>query len=461
MSGVATLSPPPGPTTEEASAMVGEFMADPVSLFARLRAQYGPIFKLPLAGNDMVFLNDSQLTEKVLRLDFSTFGMSSNSEELQRPLLGRSMPVVADHRYWEELHAAIMPMFTPKMLKGYFEETVAVVAEEVEHLKEMGRSGEAVTMLNFVREGIFTALSRTLFVRGVNRDDIPKLLNWFAQSNVYMNMRYLQGKLADVSEEPTIVAGREALASLDAYIFDLIAYRHANPVDTPEDMLDVLLAANLSDGSPLSDVEIRDNVMALFFGGQETTPSVITWAFGLLSANPDKREKMFAEIDEVLGGRTPTFADLAKLEYTVAVLDEALRLYPPFSYVGREVLEDTELGGYFVAKGTPLGFVGWTIHRNPDDWPEPERFLPERHSKEAKKTRNKCAFMAFGYGQRRCTGERVGRMEGLLMLSMVSQQLILDRVGGGMSPHHIVMAIKPADGQPMTVTERQPALQDA
>lgn len=449
-----TRRAPPGPTPEDMAALAPQFMADPVSVFAQMVETYGRVFKMPLGERETVFLNDSATAEQVLRLDFESFGMSRQTEEANRPLLGRSMPVVADHRYWEELHAVILPMFTPAMLRGYFEQTVKVVAEEVDHLAALAESGESVRLLDFVRQGIFTALARTLFVRGVQTDDIPKLLGWFEKSNDYMNVRYLQGEAADTSAEPKVVAGREALAALNGYVYDLIAYRRANLTATPEDMLDVLLAARKSDGDPLSDVEVRDNVMALFFGGQETTPSVITWAFGLLSAHPDKRAKMLEEIDRVLEGRTPTFQDLAKLEYTEMVLDEALRLYPPFSFVGREAIEDVELGGYFIAKGTPLGFVGWTIHRDPRDWPDPLVFEPERHSRDLKKARSKCAFLAFGYGQRRCTGERVGRMEGLLMLSMVSQRFLLERVGGGLSLHKVTMAIKPADGLPVQVVKR-------
>lgn len=449
-----TLSGPPGPSLADAESVGREFMADPVGYFTKLAAEHGPVFKLPIGAEETVFLNDADSAEKVLRLDFAAFGMSQQTEENMRPLLGRSMPVVSDHRYWEEMHAIIMPMFTPTMLRRYFEQTVQVVADEVEHLVHAAESGETVLLLNFVRQGIFAALARTLFVRGVEPSAIPQLLGWFEKSNDYMSARYLLGAAAELSAEPRIVAGREALEEINGYVYQLIAFRRANLVDQPEDMLDVLLAARKADGEALTDVEIRDNVVALFFGGQETTPSVIAWAFGLLSAHPEKRERMLEEIDRVLEGRPPTFQDLAKLEYTEMVLDEALRLYPPFSFVGRQALEDVELGGYRIAKGTPLGFVAWTIHRDPRQWPDPLAFEPERHTRELRKTRGKCAFLAFGYGQRKCTGERVGRMEGLLMLSMVSQKLLLDRVGGGLSPHHVINAIKPADGLPVVVRHR-------
>lgn len=444
----------PGPGLDQAAEVGMAFAADPVTYLAGLAAEHGPIFKMPVGPQEYVLVNNPELAERMLRLDFEDFGQSSRIEEVLRPMLGRCIATVADHPYWEQIHALMLPMFTPKMLQRYFTETLKVVEEEVDHLVEMQSRGEVVQLHQFVRQGIFAALTRTIFVRGVKPGDAELLLGWFASSDNYMNMRYLQGEVADRDMSPPIRQGRDDLERINRYVFDLIAWRHAHPVDEPEDMLDVLMQDRASGGPSLTDVELRDNVVALFFGGQETTPSIITWAFGLLSANPDKREKLFEEVDRVLGGRLPTFRELSELKYAEGVLDEALRLYPPFSFIAREAIRDAELGGYHIPKGTAMGFVGWTIHRDPHHWPSPETFEPERHSAENRRDRAKCAFIAFGYGQRRCIGERVGRMEGLLMLALVSQRLKLNHIDGVLPGHKVVQSIKPADGMPMTIELR-------
>jgi cytochrome P450 len=449
-----TPGPPPGPPPEETAEIARRFLDNPLRCFEDMLQRYGRTFRLTLGPTDTVFLNDAATVEKVLRLDFESYGMSSRQEALNFPLLGRSMPVVSDHLYWEQLHAIMLPMFTPKMLRTYFETTVHCIQEEVEHLAGLNARGDAFSLLAFVRHGIFTALTRTLFARGVDATDVPVLLDLFARSNVYMNVRFLTGEGADVDQTPAIADGRDALRKLDQWIYALIANRRAQASVESEDMLDVFLTATKSDGNKLTDVEIRDNVMAFFFGGQETTPSVITWAFGLLASNPDKRARMLDEIDTVLRGLPPTFQDLAKLPYTEGVLDEALRLYPPFAFIGREALRDVVLDDYAIRKGTPLGFVGWTIHRDPAQWPDPEVFDPERHTNEKKAARAKCAFVAFGYGTRRCIGERVGRMEGLLMLSLISQRYLLDLASERLPQAQVQMAIKPADGMPVTAVSR-------
>ncbi len=433
-----------------------QFIRDPLSYFEKMVACYGRVFKLPLGGTEIVFLNRAEDVEKILRLDFENFGMSERQEQLLKPLLGHSMPVTTDHLYWQQLHAIMLPMFTPKMLQRYFVQTLSSVNEEVYHLREYAESGKRVELLDFIRVGVFQALIRTLFIRGINKSEVPALLNLFDKSDTFVNARNLSGGSSLVWLLPKVREGMRCLRKIDKRVYELIDYRKANRADENEDMLDVLLAARKADGTALNDTELRDNIVALLFGGQETTPTVITWAFGLLAANPDKRDKMFEEIDRVLQGRAPTYQDLGKLEYTAMVLDEAMRLYPPFPFIGREVLADTSIGGFEVKKGTSLGFVGWTIHRDPNHWPDPEKFIPERHTKERTQARAKCAFISFGYGQRRCIGERVGRMEGMLMLALISQRFVLDHVNGELPGAHVQMSIKPIGRMPMQVTSRFP-----
>ncbi|MDP1631247.1 MAG: cytochrome P450 [Caulobacter sp.] len=452
-----TTLPPqtiPGPKGLPFLGVALDFLKDPLTYFDTMVARYGRLFRLPLGGNALVFLNDAADVEQVLRRDFENFGASNQAEDLLRPLLGRSMPVVADQFYWEQLHSIMLPMFTPKMLQMYFGHTLAATQEAADKLTGYAESGDVVSMYNFAREGVFNSLLRTLFARGIDPAEIPMLLDWFSKADEYVNARNLSGASPLILALPAVREGKRCLRKIDRRVYELLAFRKANRVEEPEDMLDVLLAAKLADGSPLSDKELRDNVVALLFGGQETTPGAITWAFGLLATHPEKRRLMLEEIDQVLEGRPPTFQDLSKLEYTEMVLDEAMRLYPAFPFIGRESLVDTEIAGYPVPKGTALGFVAWTVHRDPRHWPEPDKFIPERHTKAEKKVRAKCALLSFGYGHRRCIGERVGRMEGLLMLAVVSQRFLLDHESGKIPDHKVQMSIKPVDGMPMRVSVR-------
>jgi cytochrome P450 len=450
-----SISSVQGPKGLPLVGVIPRFLRDPLSLFEEAVRDYGQVFKLPLGTKEIVFVNDPADIVNVLQLDFKSFGQSATHEELLAPLLGRGVASVADHAYWSELHKILQPAFTPRMLQKYFHQTALVTKIEVDHLEALRAANQNVDLYEFVRLGVFTALTKTLFVRGIEATEIPRILDLFMSSNNYINARYLTNASPLVNILPSVRKGKRDLAKIDKLVYELIAFRKANRVDEPEDMLDSLLEARFSDGSEMSDAELRDNITSLFFGGQETTPSEVTWAFGLLAANPDKRDIMLEEIDSVLDDRMPTFADLAKLEYTNMVFDEAMRMYPAFSFLAREALVDTSIRGFPIKKGTPIAFPGWTIHRHLDHWPDPDMFLPERHSKEHKRKREKCSYMSFGFGQRRCLGERVARMEGTLMLAMVSQKYLLDHVDDRLPAPRVQMSIKPKGKMTMKITKRR------
>lgn len=444
----------PGPRGLPLVGVAASFMRDPLGYFEKMVAKHGPIFELPLGRTRYVFVNNAELAEAILGRDFDSFNVSSAAEVALEPLLGQSIASTTDPLLWEQLHKLMLPMFTPRMLRNYFESTVDAIAEDLEIFERSATSGQPVLLYDAVRHGVFAALTRTMFARGMTHEEIPELLDLFTSSNKYTSARYLTNSHPMIMAIPSVRKGKRDLDRINARAFELIRERRAAPVETAEDMLDVLVGATNDDGVPLTDNQVRDNLVALWFGGQETTPTVATWAFGILASDHAIRDRVLDEVDRVLGGRRPEFADLDSLEYTSSVLDEAMRLYPPFSFVGREAMKGMQIGGYEIAKGQQLGFVGWTIHREAANWPDPEKVDPERHSAEMRKQRARCSFLSFGYGKRRCIGERVGRMEATLMLAMVSQRFLLEHADGRMPNPKVEMSIKPENGMEMIVRRR-------
>jgi cytochrome P450 len=181
-----------------------------------------------------------------------------------------------------------------------------------------------------------------------------------------------------------------------------------------------------------------DEVMTLLLAGHETTANALTWAFVLLAAHPDVEERLCAELDAVLGGRAPALADLPRLPYTAAVMQEALRLYPPVWKAERQAIADDVVAGYRVPAGTLIGVTTHTLHRNPRYWPEPERFDPGRFLGERSEGRPRCAYLPFGAGPRVCIGAAFAQMEGTIILAMIAQRFRL------VMPADQVVPIEPA-----------------
>jgi len=216
----------------------------------------------------------------------------------------------------------------------------------------------------------------------------------------------------------------------------------------------MLLAAHDEDGSQMTDRQLRDEVMTLFLAGHETTALTLSWAWYLLAQNPQAEKKFHDELDEVLGGRTPTVADLPRLKYTEMIAKESMRLYPPAFGVGREAIGDCEIGGYRVRAGSQLFMFQWAVQRDPRYFEEPGRFHPERWTEEFMSALPKYAYFPFGGGPRVCIGSYFAMMEVIMLLATIGRKFRFTLL-----PEHTVslmpaMSLRPADGIKVKVISR-------
>ena len=165
------------------------------------------------------------------------------------------------------------------------------------------------------------------------------------------------------------------------------------------------------DGGRMSDAQVRDEAMTIFLAGHETTANALAWTWHLLAQHPDVEGRLHQEMDAALDRRPATAADAARLPYARMVLAESMRLYPPAWAVGRRALEDVEIGGYTIPKGTVVLFSQYLLHRDARFFPDPDRFDPDRWLPDRQKGRPKFAYFPFGGGTRVCIGESV-RVDG-------------------------------------------------
>jgi len=194
----------------------------------------------------------------------------------------------------------------------------------------------------------------------------------------------------------------------------------------------------------------------LFGAGHETTATTLTWAWYLLCQHPESYQKVLEEVDSVLQGRTPTYADLARLPYCLQVFKEAMRLYPPAYAFSRRAIRDVEIDGYRVPKNWFVLLTPYTLHRREEYFPEPEKFQPERFTPEREKQLPRYAYLPFGAGPRICIGQYFAMMEGHLLLATLAQRVSFSLVPGQtITPdpiHHL--ALRPDRAVDMTVKKR-------
>jgi cytochrome P450 len=210
---------------------------------------------------------------------------------------------------------------------------------------------------------------------------------------------------------------RRTLRALNENVYQII--RVARERDTDGTLLSMLLAARDVHGQALTDQDLRNEVITLFLAGHETTALTLTWFFVLMEKNPEVLARMRDEVDEVLAGREPSFADLPKLVYTRQVIDEVLRLRPPASMLGRNAVTEDAIGGFHVGPGQGVLLFLWAAHRHPDHWEDPLRFSPDRFTPAANKARHMCSYLPFSAGPRSCIGNSFALFEAQVLLAQL------------------------------------------
>jgi cytochrome P450 len=247
-----------------------------------------------------------------------------------------------------------------------------------------------------------------------------------------------------------------ARARLDAIVYRIIEERRRSGGDRG-DLLSMLLLAVDEEGdrTGMTNEQLRDEAMTLFLAGHETTANALTWTWHMLARNPEAERRLHEELDTVLeGGRAPSVEDFPSLRYTEMVVAETMRLYPPAWAIGRLAIEDHEVGGYHIPRGSLVLVCQYVMHRDPRFFPEPEAFDPERWTTEAKAARPQFSYFPFGGGPRRCIGEGFAWMETVLMLATLARRWRLRPTPGSNVEAHPRITLRPKGGVPMVVERR-------
>lgn len=214
---------------------------------------------------------------------------------------------------------------------------------------------------------------------------------------------------------------RHARDSLNSIVFNIINERRLSGEDTG-DLLSMLLATrDETDGSAMSDEQIRDEALTLFLAGHETTAIALTWTLYLLSQNREAEAKLQRELNAL--HTTPTFDDLPLLKYAEAILAESMRLFPPAWVIGRLAIESHEIDRYRIPVGSLVLVSPYVLHRDARFWDSPDEFRPDRWmSLSVKEAGQKGIYFPFGGGVRRCIGEGFAWTEGILLLATIARR---------------------------------------
>lgn len=399
---------PPGP---DEPVLLG---IDPETLETLLEARqrFGNIVGMRRPnGRPALFVNDPAEIRRILVRQHARYRKGPGFERVKM-LLGNGL-IVSDGEVWRRSRTMIQPAFSRASMHRLIEVIVACCREREQSWTQVAEAGGTLNITQETSDFALELILRTMFGEDYERCLMTSGTNPFAflsedstrDLRVVLKVRELRELLLG------IVEGRRAAGGGDAF-----------------DFLSIYLAARDKDGNPFSDRELLDELVTLIVAGYETSAGTLNWAWYLLAGEQSCYDKMLAEARAHIPDDSVIDADrLAAMDYTQALLQETLRLYPPVWLFTRRSAQDDALTDYDIAAGTDVYLSPYILHRSEEFWPEPDRFDPERFGADTELKKGERPYFPFSLGPRRCLGEYFSFLEMKIHLGLLSQKFIMSR----------------------------------
>lgn len=452
---------PSGPKGNFLLGSIQQFSEDEPRFLLESVKQYGDLVYFRLAHLHTYLLGHPDLVREVLVTQSDKFEKAPLDKQILGKFLGNGL-LTSDGDFHRRQRRLAQPAFHSKRIQNYAEvmvdyanrimanwqdNAVVDVTEEMMHLTMLivsktlfdadsitGTADMAETISSAMHD--FQAVSNRDYQRGFS------LPNWIPTADNRLRNR--------------------AAAAFNKVMDQIIAERRQTAVNgqvaDTGDLLSMLMLSVDEDGEFMDDRQLRDEVATLFAAGHETTSNALSWTWYLLAQHPEVEARLHEELDSVLGGRQPTLADLPNLPYSLQIIKESMRLYPPAWVLnGRLALENVQLGSYTVPKGSTIFISPYVMHHLPQYFDEPETFMPERFTPEFEKSLPKYAYMPFGGGPRVCIGNAFAMMEAQLILAAMAQQFRLELATDEPVRYKAQITLTPENGIKMRLAARETA----
>ncbi len=445
----ATLVPQ-GPKGNFLLGVMLEFNRDSLAFLERLARDYGDVVRTRFFYVPAYFLYHPDHIEYVLATNSRNFikPLSFRTPFFNR-LVGNGL-LTSEGEFWRRQRRLAQPAFHRERISAY----ARIMVRDTEEMLATWRDGEIRDTHRDMMRLTMEVVTHTLFNANVSddADKVARSLSILVEP--FSSQATLKWILDNRLPTPTNRRFHKVAAQLDEVIYRIIGQRRAGNGQDQGDLLSMLLQAHDEDGSQMTDKQLRDEVITLFLAGQETTALTLVWAWYLLALHPEAEETLWQELDEVLQGRAPEAADVPQLKFTEMIAKESMRLYPPAYVVGREAVNECEIGGYLVPPRTQVFMPTWVVHRDPRFFEEPDKFKPERWTPEFISNLPKYAYFPFGGGPRVCIGNTFAMMEIVLLLATIAQKFRLNLVSKHPVELQPAMSLRPRNGIRMKIKQR-------
>src|ERR1700678_1881654 len=434
----------------DSRAMAG----NPVEVLSKYVQLYGDTFKFYLGGlKEAIVTTNPAVIQHVLKTNAENYQKSEIQVKRMGPFLGKGL-LTTHGEAWRTQRRLIQKGFDRKQL-----EVLSSIMQDslVDSLRDFDRQARLgpVDIYPHLMKMTFGMVGRSLFGARLKDEDIDLISLTISTVQEFMVRQTIQPYLNPwFAASGELRRHEEMRARADGILMEYIQRRrHEAP---GHDLLQILMDARYSDGEGMSDELVLSESMQLLVAGHETSSNGLSWLFYLLSSRPDCLDRLREEFDSVLGGAPLTYSDVPKFEFATQVIQEALRLYPPFWMVDRMALADDRVGDLAIPSGSTVVVYVYGAHHAPQHWENPESFEPERFTRANEKLHTPFTYLPFGAGPRGCACGNSPMLQILMILSVLLRKYDLQLAPGQTIEPRPMVILRPKHGIRMTFTEAVP-----
>ena len=423
---------------------------NPVQVLCRYNEAFGDTFRFYLGGlKEAIVTIDPAVIQHVLKTNAENYHKSEIQIKRMGHFLGKGL-LTTHGEPWRTQRRLIQKGFDRKQLGALSSIMQESVAESLRDFDSQARSGP-VDIYPLMMKITFAMVARSLFGARLKDEDINLVSHTICTVQEFIVRQTLQPYLNPwfgISGE--LRKHEEMRTRADAVLLEYIKKRRNEAPGL--DLLQTLMDARYSDGEGMSDDLILSESMQLLVAGHETSSNALSWLLYLLSSRPDCLERVRQEFDSVLGEAPLSDVDVPKFEFVTRVIQEALRLYPPFWMIDREAIADDHIGEIAIPRGSMVIVYVYGAHHAPRFWQNPENFDTERFTKANDKLRPPFTYRPFGGGPRGCIGANYAMLQILMILSTLLRKYDFQLAPDQTIEARPMVILRPKHGIRMTFT---------
>jgi cytochrome P450 len=424
---------------------------NPVRVLSKYTELLGDTFRFYFGGvREAIVTTNPMVIQHVLKTNWENYQKSEIQVKRMGHFLGKGL-LTSHGEVWRTQRRLIQKGFDRKQLDILSSLMQDSLAESLRDFDRQARMGP-VDIYPQLMKITFEMVGRSLFGAHLKDEDIHLISQTIATVQEFLVRQTIQPYLNpwfEISGE--LRRHDEMRTTADGILLEYIKRRRQEAPG--HDLLQILMDARYSDGEGMSDELVLSESMQLLVAGHETSSNALSWLLYLLSSRPDCLDKVRQEFDSVLGGAPLSYSDVPKFEFATQVIQEALRLYPPFWMVDRMALADDRVGDLAIPRGSTVVVYVYGAHHAPQYWENPESFDPERFTKANEKLHKPFTYLPFGAGPRGCIGGNYAMLQILMILSVLLRKYDLQLVPGQKIEARPMVILRPKDGIQMTFTE--------